>query len=140
MSFHQPRGPLGVISSVTSGFPIASVKGPVGEIADSYADCLAVIRLAGLYGSIIIEFAVMLYHLCCPCLTYAPFKVRGFQYDTVIGPCLHVFRRVTEPFGDVEFLTAVGSVLAFVIFVVPYIQIERAIVYERSRVCRKTCL
>jgi len=79
----------------------------------------------------------MLYHLCCPCLTYAPFKVRGFQYDTVIGPCLHVFRRVTEPFGDVEFLTAVGSVLAFVIFVVPYIQIERAIVYERSRVCRK---
>lgn len=31
MSFHQPRGPLGVISSVTSGFPIASVKGPVGN-------------------------------------------------------------------------------------------------------------
>src|SRR5574344_440012 len=30
MSFHQPRAPFEVISSVTKGLPMASTKGPVG--------------------------------------------------------------------------------------------------------------
>ena len=110
---------------------------PCGTIAYRHSNGFAHTRFACLHRGIIIELSISFYHLRSPRFSHRPFKVGRAQYSTMLCPVLHISRRVTQPFGNIELPASRSRILSGIILIVSDIQIQPIAMYQCGRVGRK---